>query len=114
MKLEIRAQTNSVNNRKDTNTSASTTSNNQRPHMVIPYTKGLSESLKNVCSKHRIQLFFRGGTTIRNLPVALKDKDPITKKRVELFIEINVTGWSVMKNILESPQEHLGRGSKNT
>ena len=80
MKLKIIGQTNSVNNKKGTNSSASAISNNQRPHMAIPYTKGLRESLKNVCSKYRIQVYFIGGTTIRNLLVTLKDKDPITKK----------------------------------
>ena len=79
------------NNKKGTNASASTTSNNQRPHMVVPYTKGLSESLKNVCSKHRIKVYFRGGKTIRCLLVAPTDRDLIPK-RVESFIDINVTG----------------------
>ena len=48
--------------------------------MVVPYTKGLSESLKNACSKHGVQVYFKGGRTIRSLLVALKDKDPITMK----------------------------------
>ena len=51
MKIKSRTQTIPVNNNTGTNTSTSTTSNNQRPHMVVPYTKGLSKSLKNVCSK---------------------------------------------------------------
>ena len=33
----------------------------QQHHIVIPYTKGLSKSLKNVCNKHRTQVYFRGG-----------------------------------------------------
>ena len=33
----------------------------------------------NVCSKHGVQVYFRGGRTIRSLLVASKDKDPITK-----------------------------------
>ena len=33
---------------------------------------------------------------------------------MELSIDTNVTGWNVMRSILESPQEHLERGSKNT
>ena len=28
--------------------------------------------------------------------------------------DIIVTGWTVMRNILENPQEHLGKGSGNT
>ena len=49
------------------------------------------------------------GRTIKDLLVAPKDKDPITKKRVGSFIDTNVTGW----NVLKSSQEHLARGSKN-
>ena len=48
--------------------------------MVIPYIKGLSESLKNVCNKHRIQVYFRGGTPIKSHLMAPKDKEPITKE----------------------------------
>ena len=51
MKMKCRAQAIPVNNITGTNTSTSTTSNNQSPHMVVPYTKGLSWSLKNVCNK---------------------------------------------------------------
>ena len=48
--------------------------------MVVPYAKRLSESLENVCRKHRVQVHFKGGNTIKSLLVAPKDKDPITKK----------------------------------
>ena len=49
--------------------------------MVVPYAKGLSESLKNVYRKHGVQVHFKGGNTIKSLLMAPKDKDPITKKR---------------------------------
>ena len=80
MKLKIITPASQINNKRGTNTCASNTSNNQRPHMVIPYTTGLSESLKNVSSKHRVQVYFRGGRTIKGLPVDPKDKDPVIKK----------------------------------
>ena len=80
MKLKIRAPSSKNNNKRGTNTSGSTTSNNQRPHMIVPYTKGLSERLKNACSKHGVQVYLRGGRTIRSLLVAHKDTDTITKK----------------------------------
>ena len=48
--------------------------------MVVPYYKGLSESLKRACSKHGVQVYIKGGITIKNLLVAPKDKDPILKK----------------------------------
>ena len=47
---------------------------------MIPYTKGLSESIKPVCRKYSIQVYFKGLKTIKDLLVAPKDKDPIAKK----------------------------------
>ena len=54
--------------------------NIQNPHMVIPYYKGISESLKNTCKKHGVQVYFKGGNTIKNLLMAPKDQDAIQKK----------------------------------
>ena len=48
--------------------------------MVVPYYKGLSESVKRTCNKHRIQVYFRGGVTIKNLLMAPRDQDPMLKK----------------------------------
>ena len=48
--------------------------------MVVPYYRGLSESLKKVCNRHGVQVYFKGGNTIKNLLVAPKDQDPILKK----------------------------------
>ena len=74
---------------------------------------GLSENLKKACSKHGVQVYFRGGKTIRSHLVATEDKDHIFKK-VESYTDTNVTGWSVMKNILECLLEHLERGSRKS
>ena len=54
--------------------------NIQKTHMVIPYYKGISESLKNTCRKHGMQVYFKGGNTIKNFPMAPKDQDTIQKK----------------------------------
>ena len=48
--------------------------------MVVPYYKGLSESIKRSCRKYGVQVHFKGGLTIKNLLLAPKDKDPILKK----------------------------------
>ena len=48
--------------------------------MVVPYHQGLSERIKRPCNKFGVQVFFKGGQTIRNLLMAPKDKDPITNK----------------------------------
>ena len=85
----------------------------QKPHMVNPYYKGISESVKHICRKHGVQVYFKGGNTIKNLLMAPKDQDTIQKK-VESSIDTSVTGWNAMRNTLESPQECLERGSKNT
>ena len=42
--------------------------------------KGLSESCKNICSKHGIEMYFKGGNTIKELLVHPKDRDNILQK----------------------------------
>ena len=46
-------------------------------HIVIPYTQGLCESIKKICGRYGIQTHFKGGSTIKNLLVSPKDKDPM-------------------------------------
>ena len=48
--------------------------------MVVPYHKAVSESLKKTCNKHGIQVYFKGGKSIKSLLMAPKDKDLILKK----------------------------------
>ena len=60
---------------KDNNTK----SNIRRTHITVPYSRGLSESFKNTCKKYGIQVYFRGGKTIKNPLVAPKDREHITK-----------------------------------
>ena len=48
--------------------------------MVLPYVKGLTESTENVCNKHGVQVYYKGGNPIKSLLMAPKDKDHITKK----------------------------------
>ena len=66
--------------RKQQNANAKVTSGNKKSYMVLPYVKGLSESMKNVGKKHGIQTYFRGGNTIKSLLMTPKDKDHISKK----------------------------------
>ena len=65
--------------RKDT-TKTGPNSNNQKPYMVVPYYRGLSESLKKVFNRHGVQVYFKEGNTIKDLLVAPSDQDPILKK----------------------------------
>ena len=48
--------------------------------MVVQYHQGLSESIKKLCKKFGVQVYFKGDLTIKNLLIAPKDKVPITKK----------------------------------
>ena len=78
-RAKVRVKANK-NRRQNNNTNNNVTSKNQRPYMVIPYHKGLSESLTKICGKHGVQVYFKGGNTIKNRLVAPKDQDPILKK----------------------------------
>ena len=53
--------------------------------MVVPYSRGLSKSIKKACSKHGVQVYLKGGLTIQNLLMALKDKDIILKKSAVIY-----------------------------
>ena len=81
-------------------------------NLYVDYSKGLSESLKKVCSKLGAQVYFRGGKTIRSFLVAPKDKDPILKKSGVIYIYKCDRVESDEEYI--SLQEHLERGSRNT
>ena len=70
---------------KDKNGIDKSKSNIKRNYITVPYTKGLSESFKIICKKQGIQVYFRGGKTIKDLLVAPKDKDHITKKNGILY-----------------------------
>ena len=68
------------NQKKDNNSNTNNQKNNQNPCIVLPYYKGLNENIKRTCNKHGVQVYFKGGNTIKNLLVAPQDKDPILKK----------------------------------
>ena len=54
-------------------------------HIVIPYTQGLCESIKKICGRYGIQTHFKGGTTIKNLLVSPKDKDPMVNQSSAIY-----------------------------
>ena len=56
------------------------TGNQKQNYIVVPYYKGLGESLKTTCQKYGVQVYFKGGNTIKSLLMAPKDKDPLMKK----------------------------------
>ena len=52
----------------------------KRCHIVVPYTKGLCESYKSICSKYGVQAYFKRGNTLKNLLMFPKDKDEMKKQ----------------------------------
>ena len=54
-------------------------------HIVIPYTKGLCESIKKICGRYGIQTHFKGDRTIKNLLVSPKDKDPMVNQSGAIY-----------------------------
>ena len=72
--------TNMHNNRRNRNKTTYNQNINKKPYIVVPYIKGLSESCKNICRRHGIEMHFKGANTIRQLLVHPKDKDNILRK----------------------------------
>ena len=97
-RVKIKSQASSVKRRKDKQQNRPGPNNirTPKPYTVVPYHQGLSESYKNICRKYGIDVHLKGGHTIKDLLMAT-----------------NVTGWTVMMNILVSQQEILKRGTRN-
>ena len=77
MRIKSRSQTKKKNSNNQKNTGIDTI---QKPHIVVPYHRVLSESFKKVCSNHGVQVYFKGGTTIKNLLTAPKNQDPMQER----------------------------------
>ena len=60
--------------------------------MVVPYAKGLSESFKNLCSKHWIHGHFKEGRNVKDALVAQIYYHP--QKLGDLKIQESVSGLS--------------------
>ena len=54
-------------------------------HIVIPYAQGVCESIKKICSRYGIQTHLKGNSTIKNLLVSPKDKDPMANKSGAIY-----------------------------
>ena len=111
--MKIKAPPGQDQRRRD-NINANNNTSNMKPYMVLPYVKGLSESMKNVCNKHGIQVYYKGGNTIKSLLMAPKDKDHITKKSGIIYsFKCNRVDcddeyiWESSKTLDERFREHL-------
>ena len=96
MKKPAQKKKNTVNNNNQTSY--------QKPYMVVPYYKGLSESVKRTCNKHGVQVYFRGGVTIKNLLMAPKDQDPMLKKSGVIY--------RYKCDRVECDEEYIGESSR--
>ena len=73
-------------------------------HIVIPYIQGLCESIKKICGRYGIQTHFKGGSTIKNLLVSPKDKDPMVNQSSAIY-------WYQCSN-LDCDDEYIGETSR--
>ena len=74
-----------VNNQGTTVAQAVTSKVQTKGHISIPYTQGLCESIKKICGRYGIQTHFKGGSTIKNLLVSPKDKDPMVNQSGAIY-----------------------------
>ena len=79
-------------------------SNIQKPHIVIPYYQGVSESLKKTCREYGVQVYFKGGNTIKNLLMAPKDQDAIQNKSGIIY--------RYQCDRVECDEEYIGESSR--
>ena len=73
-------------------------------YITVPYSKGLSESVKNTCKKYGIQVHYNGGKTIKDLLVAPKDRDLITPKSGIIY-------WYKCDRV-ECNEEYIGESAR--
>ena len=74
-----------VNSQGTTVAQAVTNEVKNKGHIVIPYTQGFSKSIKKICGRYGIQTHFKGGSTIKNLLVSPKDKDPMVNQSGAIY-----------------------------
>ena len=89
---------------KKKNKSCNTGHQQQDPYIVVPYYKGLSESLERICGKYGVQVYFKGGNTIKGLLMAPIDKDPMMKKSGVIY--------RYKCDRVECDEEYIGESSR--
>ena len=67
-------------NQESSNIRNNTGFNNNKPYMVMPNIKGMSESCTNTYRKHGIEMHFKWGNTTKDILVHHKDRDTILQK----------------------------------
>ena len=70
----------------------------------MPYHQGLSESVKRTCNKYGVQVFFKGGVTIKSLLMAPKDQNPMLKRSDVIY--------KYTCDRVECDEEYIGESSR--
>ena len=73
--------------------------------IIIPYTKGIAESMKQTCGKFDIQVHFKGNTTIKQVLMKTKDWDPKDSKSGVIY--------SYQCQHLDCDEEYIGGTSRS-
>ena len=89
---------------KQVTTSRTSTNNQKKSYIVVPYYSGLSESIKNIGRKFGVEVYFKGGTTTKNLLMIPKDKDPIQKQSGVIY--------RYQCNRVDCDEEYIGESSR--
>ena len=71
---------------------------------MVPYSQGLCESYKNICSKYGVQEHFKGGNTLKNLLMFPKDREAKTKQS-------NIIYWFKCGRT-ECDEEYIGESAR--
>ena len=105
---------NGVSNQGTTVAQPATNEVKNKGHIVIPYTKGLCESIKQICGRYGIQTNFKGGRTIKSLLLSPKDKDPMVNQSGAIYwYQCGDLGcdeeyiWETSRTFGERYKEHL-------
>ena len=78
-------KSNEANNQVTTGTKPTTNEIKTKSHIGKPYTQSLCDSIKMICEKDGIQIHFKGNSTIKDLLLSLKDKDPMENKSEAIY-----------------------------
>ena len=68
------------NSNQGTINTTNTRGSNIKPYIVVPHIQGMGKSCKNIPRKHGVEMYFKGGNTIKDLLVHPKDRHTILQK----------------------------------
>ena len=104
-RVKLRNQTSAPKKKNNNRNSNPNNNKDQKPHITVPYHQGLRKSFKRTCKKYDIEVHLKGGPTIKNLLMTLKDKDPILKRSGVIY--------RFKCNRVECNEEYIGESARN-